>query len=199
MVRRTKVAPTQTLSVEAVAAVFPEYRVVRADSLVGYANNPRMHTPEQIDLLAKLITEFGWTNPILVDGNSGVLAGHGRLEAARKLGIEMVPTIELSHLSAAQRQAYVIADNESALKASWDMDLLRLELGDLRDLGFDLSMTGFDLGELSDIFATGKGLTDPDDAPPVPAVPVSRLGDVWIMGARVVCPHCHKDQPLKPR
>lgn len=131
---------------------FPAYKLAKVESLVPYEKNPRVHSPAQIDQLARLITEYGWTNPVLVDGKRGVIAGHGRVLAAKKLGLAEVPTIELSHLSAAQRRAYVIADNASALQSSWDNDLLTLELGELRDIGFDLSLTGFDGPELEALF-----------------------------------------------
>lgn len=164
-------------------AGFPRHRIVATASLVGYENNPRTHSPAQIDKLVASIKEFGFTNAILTDGKRGVVAGHGRLLAAQKLGLVTVPTLELSHLSAAQRRAYVIADNKLALDAGWDNDLLTFELGELRLDGFDLSLTGFDLGELSNLFGENgnEGLTDPDDIPPL-AEPVSVLGDVWILG-----------------
>jgi DNA modification methylase len=165
-----------------------KYRMQRVDSLIGYENNPRTHSPAQVDLIAKLITEYGFTNPVLTDGKRGIIAGHGRVLAAQKLGMESVPTLELSHLSAAQRRAYVIADNASALKAGWDDDLLAIELGELREDGFDLSLTGFDAGELLNMLGDedSGGLTDPDDVPPL-AAPVSVLGDVWILGRHRIC------------
>jgi ParB-like chromosome segregation protein Spo0J len=113
-------------------------------ALVAYENNARTHTPEQIDLIAKSLQEFGWTNPILVDGKNGIVAGHARAQAAKKLGLTEVPTIELSWLTAEQRQAYIIADNQTAIAgAGWNTDLLRIELGSLKELGFDLSPIGF--------------------------------------------------------
>lgn len=135
-------APASGTDASAVAAL-PPYRLARVDSLVPYARNARTHSAAQIDKLVALISEYGWTNPVLVDGERGIIAGHGRVLAARKLGMVEVPTIELSHLSEAQRRAYVIADNRSALDAGWDDELLRLELGELRDEGFDLGLTGF--------------------------------------------------------
>jgi hypothetical protein len=176
---------------------FPAYVVARVDSLVAYDKNPRTHSPAQIDKLAASIREFGFTNPILTDGKNGVVAGHGRVLAAQKLAMETVPTLELSHLSAAQRRAYVIADNKLALDAGWDEDLLRLELGALREDGFDLSLIGFDAGELAGLFGDKVGLTDPDDVPPVPEVPVSQPGDVWLLGGKVTCPHCQLVQSVK--
>lgn len=167
---------------------FPPYRIARVASLIPYANNARTHTPAQIAKIAASIKEFGFTNPVLTDGRRGIVAGHGRVLAAEKLGMETVPTLELSHLSKAQRQAYVIADNKLALDAGWDEALLALELGELRDLGFDLALTGFDARELNALFGEGnEGLTDPDAAPPL-ADPVSVLGDVWLLGAhRLAC------------
>ncbi len=164
---------------------FPAYRLAKVETLVGYDKNPRIHSPAQIDLLARLITEFGWTNPVLVDGKRGVIAGHGRVLAAKKLGMDVVPTIELSHLSAAQRRAYVIADNQSAVNgASWDQELLLGELTDLKDLGFDLGLTGFDSAELDSLLADG-GLLDPGSAED--AGPVAFDANP---GDKVCCPSC---------
>ena len=120
-----------------------------------------------------------------------MIAGHGRLMAAQRLGLESVPTIELKHLTDAQRKAYVIADNRLALDAGWDLDLLRIEMGDLRDMGFDLDLTGFDPMEADKILGPAGGNTDPDDVPEVQAEAVSRLGDVWLLGRhRLVCGDC---------
>jgi hypothetical protein len=139
--------------------------------------------------IAASIREFGFTNPVLVDEERGVIAGHGRLLAARQLGMDAVPTLELSHLSPAQRRAYVLADNRLALSAGWDEDLLRVELADLQAEGFDLGLTGFDELEIAGFLAEpSTGLTDPDDVPAPPEVPVSRLGDVWLLGRhRLIC------------
>jgi DNA modification methylase len=171
---------------------FPKYRLERVDTLVPYAANARTHSPAQVDLLARLIGEYGFTNPVLTDGRRGIVAGHGRVLAARKLGMDVVPVIELSHLTAAQRRAYVIADNASALQAGWDSELLALELGELRDLGFDMALTGFDALELGTLLGDADGgLTEPDDVPAVEAQAVSRLGDVWLLGRhRLVCGDC---------
>jgi ParB-like chromosome segregation protein Spo0J len=140
------------------------YRPVAA--LIPYANNPRTHSDDQIKQIANSIKEFGWTNPVLVDGAHGIIAGHGRVMAARSLGLGEVPTIELSGMSEVQRRAYITADNQLAMNAGWDRDLLRLELGDLRELDFDLSLIGFPELELADIFADRtNGLTDPPIAP----------------------------------
>ncbi len=125
--------------------------------LIPYARNARTHSDAQVSQIAASIKEFGFTNPILLDGENGIIAGHGRLLAARKLELDSVPCIELSYLSDAQKRAYVIADNKLALNAGWDDELLALELGDLQELDFDLSLTGF-----SDDEAVGF-LTDPAD------------------------------------
>ncbi len=171
------------------SAIFPDYKLASVASLIPYARNARTHSDAQVAQIAAPFREFGFTNPVLVDGDRGVIAGHGRLLAARKLGMADVPTIELSHLTPAQRRAYVLADNRLALSAGWDAELLRIELADLQADGFDLALTGFDAAEIAGIFAlpTG-GLTDPDDVPAAPEVPVTRLGDVWLLGRhRLVC------------
>ncbi len=158
-----------------------QYRPVAA--LIPYARNPRTHFDAQVAEIAASIREFGFTNPILVDGESGIIAGHGRLLAARQLGMKSVPVIELAGLSEAQKRAYIIADNKLALNAGWDTELLALELGDLKDLGFDLALTGFSEEELAGLLSLGTaGLTDPDDVPPLPDEPVSRSGDLWLLG-----------------
>jgi DNA modification methylase len=156
------------------------------DRLKPYERNPRTHSPEQITKIAASLLEFGWTNPILVDADAGIIAGHGRLLAARELGMTTVPVIELSHLTEAQKRAYIIADNRLALDAGWDEDLLTEELKALEGLDFNLELTGFDLDELHDL------LEDEDAEEPVvpepPEDPVTRPGDVWVMGNhRVLC------------
>jgi len=156
------------------------------DKLIPYANNARTHTEEQVDEIAAAITEFGFTNPILIDADGGVLAGHGRLLAARKLGMTVVPCVELSHLSETQKRAYVLADNRLAEKAGWDLGLVSLELDALVTDGFDIGLTGFDEEFLPG--GEGGGLTDPDAAPDVPETPVTVLGDVWVLGKhRLMC------------
>ena len=164
-----------------------EYRPVSA--LIPYANNARTHSDAQVAEIAASITEFGWTNPILVDGDNGIIAGHGRLLAAMKLRMKEVPVIELTGLSEAQKRAYILADNRLALNAGWDPDLLALELADLQGLGFDLTLTGFGTDEVAALLSRGNaGLTDPDDVPEVPEVPVSRPGDLWLLGRhRLLC------------
>ena len=119
------------------------------EGLIPYARNSRTHSDEQVAQIAASIREFGWTNPVLVDGDNGIIAGHGRVLAARKLGMAEVPCIELAHLSEAQKKAYIIADNKLALNAGWDNELLALELGELHAADFDMALLGFDAGELS--------------------------------------------------
>jgi DNA modification methylase len=157
--------------------------------LIPYARNPRTHSDAQVAQIAASIREFGWTSPVLVDGESGIIAGHGRVMAARKLGLDRVPVIELGHMSEAQKRAYVLADNQLALNAGWDEALLRLELADLSELGFDLGLIGFGEGELARLLAGGTdGLTEDDEAPPLPEQAVTQPGDLWVLGDhRVLC------------
>ncbi len=161
-------------------------------ALIPYIRNARTHSEAQVAQIAASIREFGWTNPILVDGDSGVIAGHGRLLAARQLGLDEVPVIELAHLNDTQRRAYVLADNRLAENAGWDAELLRLELGELQTLDFDLALLGFGDEELQDLLAPGEdsrdGLTDEDAVPEVSETPISRPGDVWCLGRhRLLC------------
>lgn len=161
--------------------------------LVPYARNARTHSEEQVAQIAASIQEFGWTNPVLVDEADGIIAGHGRVLGAQKLGMVEVPVIVLRGLTDAQRRAYIIADNKLALNAGWDKELLALDLASLQDCGFDLALTGFSDDELSQLLAGEgtEGLTDPDEAPEPEAKPVSRPGDVWILGKhRIVCGDC---------
>jgi DNA modification methylase len=158
--------------------------------LIPYARNPRTHSDAQVAQIAASIREFGWTNPLLIDENAGILAGHGRLLAARKLGIAEVPVIRFEHLSEAQKRAYLLADNQLALHAGWDEALLRLELADLSELGFDLGLIGFAEGELERLLSgeSRTGLTEDDDAPALPEQAVTKPGDLWIMGEhRLLC------------
>ena len=125
---------------------------LKVGDLIPYVNNSRTHSDEQVMQVASSIKEFGFTNPILIDGDSGIIAGHGRLMAAKKLGLDEVPCIRLGYLSEAQRKAYVIADNKLALNSGWDNDLLKIELMQLDSIDFDLNLIGFDLSELANIF-----------------------------------------------
>lgn len=176
------------------SAKFPPYKEARVSDLIPYARNSRTHSDEQVAQIAASIKEFGFTNPVLVDGDNGIIAGHGRVLAARKLGMDTVPVVELAHLSEAQKRAYVIADNKLALNAGWDNDLLALEFAELQELGFDLSLTGFstdEIGALAPVQLT-EGLTDEDAVPEAPADPVTKPGDVWLLGAHFECSECKK-------
>jgi ParB-like chromosome segregation protein Spo0J len=128
-----------------------EIKYLPIDALVPYSRNPRTHSEDQVAQIAGSIREFGFTNPILIDGKNGIIAGHGRFAAAKELGLDQVPCIDLSHLTEEQRRALVIADNKIALNGGWNDELLRLELTDLKKLGADLELTGFDAMELADI------------------------------------------------
>jgi DNA modification methylase len=171
-------------------AEFPAYKTASVASLIPYARNSRTHSDAQVAKIAASIREFGFLNPIIVDGANGIIAGHGRVMAAQKLGLATLPVIEAGHLSEAQKRAYIIADNRLALDAGWDNDLLKIELQDLQAGGFDLALTGFEIGELAAFMADdpNEGLTDPDAIPDVPVDPVSALGDIWVLGKhRIAC------------
>jgi len=156
------------------------------EKLRPYDRNPRTHSRGQVQKIAKSIRTYGFTNPILVASDAGIIAGHGRLEAAKLLGLTSVPVIELSHLSPAQRRAYVLADNRLAMDAGWDEELLGEELLALQDVGFDLEDTGFEPAELMGLL--GQTEAEEVPAPPPPERPVSRVGDLWILGAhRLLC------------
>ena len=162
------------------------------DRLRPYERNPRTHSDEQVDQIAASMVEFGWTNPVLVDEHGGILAGHGRLLAARKLGLDEVPVIRFEHLSEAQKRAYLIADNQLALQAGWSEELLAQELAWLRDERFDLDLVGFDASELEHLLALSDGEAAPDEAedevPEPPEDPVSKPGDLWVLGNhRLLC------------
>ena len=157
--------------------------------LTANPRNARIHSPEQIEQIRASLREFGWTMPVLVRENGMLIAGHGRLEAAKLEGITEVPTIVARGWSEAQCQAYAIADNKLTDSSHWDEELLQLELGDLREAGFDLALTGFDQDELDRLLVVDRDVDgDPDDAPEPPAEPISRPGDLWICGEhRVLC------------
>lgn len=156
-----------------------EQRAVSA--LIPYVKNSRTHSDEQIAQIAASIREFGWTNPILIDGRDGIIAGHGRLQAARKLGLDEVPAIVLDHLSETQKRALVIADNKLALNAGWDEQMLALEIADLAAEDFDISLMGFSDAELAKYTAEKTdGLTDPDEVPEAPdalTIKNDKMGD----------------------
>ena len=169
----------------------PEIRMVAVASLIPYARNARTHSEDQVAQIAASIAEFGFTNPILTDGERGVIAGHGRLAAARKLELTEVPVIELTHLSAIQKKAYILADNRIAANAGWDDELLGVELTELQDAGFDLELMGFGDEELERLLngeGDTTGLTEDDAVPDLPVDPVSKTGDVWLLGQhRLLC------------
>lgn len=167
-----------------------QLEAIHIDALIPYARNSRTHSDGQVAQIASSIKEFGFTNPVLIDGGGGIIAGHGRVLAARKLGMSEVPCIRLDHLTEAQKRAYVIADNRLALNSGWDTEMLKVEFADLQELGFDLELTGFDLDEIKELLAPvgTEGLTDPDDAPPLPEHPRTVPGDIWVMGKhRLLC------------
>lgn len=157
--------------------------------LVPYARNARTHSPEQIGQIAASIREWGWTTPVLIDETGGIIAGHGRVLAAQKLGIKDVPAMTATGWTEAQKKAYVLADNKLALNAGWDDDLLRVELGELAALDFDMPLIGFSDDELANFLNDPtEGLTDPDEVPEPPVNPVTIEGDVWVLGNhRLMC------------
>lgn len=186
-------------------AEVPQIKLRPLEHLVAYARNSRTHSPAQVEQLQRLLLEFGWTNPVLIDAE-GIVAGHGRCMAAEAIyqrgeqikfpggapiPIGMAPTLDVSGWSLAQRKAYIIADNRSALSAGWDEDMLHLELKELEALDYDLSLTAFNDDELADLLAGELELpppdADPDAAPPEPENPVTVPGDVWILGPHKVC------------
>jgi DNA modification methylase len=162
------------------------------DQLRPYERNPRTHSETQVDQIAASMVEFGWTNPVLVDEQGGILAGHGRLHAARKLGLAEVPVIRFEHLSEAQKRAYLIVDNQLTLNSAWDDALLAEELAWLRDERFDLDLVGLDATELERLLAIADGESESDGAedevPEPPEDPVSKPGDLWVLGNhRLLC------------
>jgi len=169
---------------------FPKHKVVGIDGLIPYALNSRTHSDAQVAQIAASIKEFGFLNPIIIDGENGIIAGHGRVLAAQKLGMTELPVVEADHLTDAQRKAYVIADNRLALNAGWDDEILSTELSLLKDDDFDLSLLGFDDKELSDLLGDSaeEGLTDPEDIPDTPENATTIEGDIWILGKhRLMC------------
>jgi len=169
------------------------------DRLKPYAKNARTHSDAQVAQIAASIVEFGFTAPILVSEDGGILAGHGRLAAAKKLALDVVPVVVLDHLTPTQRRAYILADNQLALQAGWDQELLAVELADLSAAGFDLALTGFSDEELADLLGDIEETERADEAAPIaepededipdaPATPVSQPGDIWQLGAhRLIC------------
>lgn len=172
----------------------PRVEQVVLDKLRPYPGNPRTHSKKQIQQIAASIQRFGFTSPLLVSDDLEIIAGAGRLLAARQLGLERVPVIRLAHLDETERRAYVLADNQLALQAGWDKELLAIELGGLIELNFDLSVIGFEASEVEIILGEAAE-ADPQTAdeeedvvPPLDAVAVTRPGDIWLLGAhRLIC------------
>lgn len=166
-----------------------QYRPIA--ELVPYARNSRTHSDEQVGQIAGSIKEFGFTNPVLIDEDGGIIAGHGRVMAASRLKLAEVPTITLVGLTPAQKRAYIIADNRLPLNAGWDFEMLAVELDELRDMDFDLGLLGFSQQELNDLIGTpnpGPPHDGEDDAPEPPENPVSRTGEIWLLGHhRLMC------------
>lgn len=167
-----------------------EMQLIPLDKLIPYANNARTHSPTQINKLRSSLREFGFINPVIIDRDFGIIAGHGRVLAAREEGIKEVPCVFADHLTEAQKKAYIIADNRMALDAGWDEELLRVEIEALQADAFDLALTGFDEKELSKLFDDGKEAEDDDfdvDAE-LQKTTFSKAGDVWTLGRhRLVC------------
>lgn len=168
-----------------------QIEMVSIGQLLPYARNARTHDDAQVAQIAASIKEFGFNNPILIADDQSIVAGHGRLAAARKLGLTEVPVVRLSHLSDTQRKAYILADNRLALNAGWDNDLLKLELQELEIEGVDLEMLGFSKEELDGLLNSlepTEGLTDEDAVPEPPPEPITKPGDIWILGKhRLMC------------
>ena len=163
---------------------------IDTEKLIPYISNSRIHSEAQVMQIASSIKEFGFNNPVLIDSDMGIIAGHGRVQAAKKLGLKVVPTIELGHLSDVDRRRYIIADNKLALNAEWDVELLNLEFEALGDLGAELGVLGFSEEELNALLEVEQveGLTDEDAVPEVPDDPITKRGDVWILGNhRLMC------------
>lgn len=156
--------------------------------LIPYINNSRTHNEEQVKQICASINEFGFTNPLLIDEKENIIAGHGRLLASKKLNMEEVPCIVLSGLTEAQKKAYIIADNKLALNAGWDDELLKLELENLKELDFDISLTGFNIDELDDVLGEEKEVEEDDFDCTPPEEPKAKLGDIYQLGNhRLMC------------
>lgn len=167
-----------------------KHKISKISDLIPYVNNSRTHSDEQVSQIASSIKEFGFTVPVLIDEQGGLIAGHGRIMAAKKLGMSEVPSIVLDGLTEAQKKAYVIADNQLPLNAGWDLDKLKLEIDTLQEMDFDIDLLGFDGDFLDGLLELEPedGLTDEDAVPEAPEVPVSVLGDIWQLGNhRLMC------------
>lgn len=175
-----------------------EYRSI--DQLIPYARNSRTHSDAQVAQIAASIKEFGFTNPVLIDPEGSIIAGHGRVLAARKLNMTAVPCIELGYLTEAQKKAYVIADNKLALNAGWDEEMLRLELAELQEVGFDMNLLGFDASELKKFSDPDleDGLIDEDEIPEVQEQPITKHGDLYLLGEhRLLCGDSTNEKDIK--
>lgn len=163
--------------------------LIAIDKLIPYANNARTHSEEQIKKIQASLREFGFINPVLIDKDCGIIAGHGRVEAAKREGMTEVPCVWVEHLTEAQKKAYILADNRLALDAGWDMDILKVELEELKEINFDLDLTGFDGEELSDLFGEESDEAVEDDYEvALPEEPKTKAGDVYQLGRhRLIC------------
>jgi len=161
------------------------------EQIIPYGKNPRQHSPEQVDLIAKSMLEDGVTSPILVDEEGVIIYGHGRRMAAEKNGFTKYPVIVAKGWSDQQKRAYRIKDNSLALLSTWSTDLLRVELGELSAAGYDMPLLGFDDVQLVSFMSVPSG-ADPEVTPEPPVKPVSQTGDLWLLGAKVKCPKCGK-------
>ena len=169
-----------------------QMQLVDINKLIPYVNNARTHSPEQITKLRSSLREFGFINPVLIDREFNVLAGHGRIAAAKEEGINEVPCVFVEHLSEAQKKAYILADNRMSLDAGWDDELLKVEMASLQEMGFDVGMTGFDESELADLFADDNNTSAKDDDFDLTAAlekaSFVQRGDIWTVGRhRLMC------------
>ena len=171
----------------------------KVQDLIPYVNNSRTHSEEQVNQIVASINEFGFTNPLLIDEKDSIIAGHGRLMASKKLGMEEVPCIILKGLTEAQKKAYIIADNKMALNAGWDDELLKIELENLKELDFDLELTGFNVDELDDILGKNEEEQEiiEDEVPEVPEEPKAKLGDIYQLGSHfLMCGDSTKEEDV---
>ncbi|EHG23041.1 site-specific DNA-methyltransferase [Selenomonas noxia] len=178
-----------------------EMKLVPIERLVPYANNARTHSPEQINKLRGSLREFGFVSPVIIDKDYGILAGHGRVMAARAENIEQVPCVFVDHLTEAQKKAYILADNRFALDAGWDEDMLRVEMEALQGMDFDISLTGFDEAEITDLLSLDDGEAQEDDFDEdaaLQAEPFVKTGDLWLLGKhRLLCADSTKPEDVK--
>ena len=178
-----------------------EMKLVPISKLVPYANNARTHSTEQINKLRGSLREFGFVSPVIIDKDYGILAGHGRVMAARAENIEQVPCVFVDHLTEAQKKAYILADNRFALDAGWDEEMLRVEMEALQGMDFDISLTGFDEAEIADLFAADDNEAQEDDFDEdaaLQAEPFVKTGDLWLLGKhRLLCADSTKPEYVK--